>query len=159
MTTEKRTLMTKLPESASGTLYWKVETLDDANRKVAATGAIAMNIEKKTATPDPEYPTQGTRIDINAMESFTFKWKALNDAKEYTIALYRMSGDMQAKIGEWKTNDAAFTLDKPEILSFGNFAWDLSADGGGKTRSFFSIYQKNKLSAPNIRTMTTKGEY
>jgi len=158
-TTKKRTLMTALPEIVSGTVYFQIETLDAANRTVATTSAIAMSINKKTAAPVPEYPTQGTRIEINAMESFTFKWKALSDAREYTIGLYRMSGDMQTKIGEWKTTGVLFTLEKPEILSFGNFAWDLSADGSDKIRSFFSIYQKNRLSAPKIRTMTTKGEY
>jgi len=158
-TTKKRTLTTVLGENVSGTLYWKVETLDDASQTAATTGAIEISINKKATAPVPEYPTQGTRIEINAMESFTFKWKALGDAKEYAIALYRMSGDIPVKIGEWKTSGTLFTLDKPEILSFGNFAWDLSADGSDKIRSFFSIYQKNRLSAPKITTMTTKGEY
>jgi len=158
-TTVKRTLTASLPESISGDLYWKVETIDDADRKVATTDSLALKITKKQTAPVPEYPKQGTQIDINSIDAFTFKWEALPDAKEYKVTLYRMSGQIQEKLGEWKTTGTVFTLDKPEILSFGNFAWNISADGSDEMRSFFSIYQKNKLSAPKIRTMTTKGEY
>ena len=158
-TTTSRTLAATLAETIEGKLYWKVETLDGKGTPAATTGAIAMNVVKKTSAPVPEYPTQGAKIDINATDVFTFKWVASDGAKEYTIALYRMSGDMQTKIGEWKTAGTVFTLDNMEILSFGNFAWDLYADDSKAIRSFFSVYQKTKLSAPKIRTMTTKGEY
>ena len=157
-----------IPETSTGTLYWKAVLLDENGTAVAETPASRISVVKKIDVPVPTSPVRGEELDINSIDRISLEWKAREGRLVYTIHLYRMTGGLRSLINTFETTENRVVITDLTAFALDSFAWELTAreagDSGSEAvsapvTSYFRIIQKNRLPVPKIRQMASKGEY
>jgi hypothetical protein len=146
-----------LPMDRSGTVFWKVELLDDSDGVVASSPPASFLVPQLFEDPEPIYPVNGEQVDINTNDSIRFRWNSVRGANEYRVNLYQMGGGLKSLIRSWRTDQTLIVLDTFVDLSSAPYAWTVSAHSMedeqllGQSRtvpSYFRVVQSHPLAAP-----------
>jgi hypothetical protein len=146
-----------LPTDRSGTLFWKVELLDDSDGVVASSPPASFLVPQLLQDPEPIYPVNGEQVDVNANDFIRFRWNSVPGANEYRVTLYQMGGGLKSVIRSWGTDKTLVLLDSFVDLYSAPCAWTVRARSMkdeqllGQSRtvlSYFRIVQSHPLAAP-----------
>jgi hypothetical protein len=156
------------PGATAGTYFWKVSLVDAAGAPQSESPTASFSVREPLVTPKPLSPTQGTVLDLNAIDALRFEWEAAPGAEAYELTLSRMTAGIAQPIETWKTDMTSLTTADFTRLALDSFSWSLvalrkNADGteskSAPAVSFFKIAQGKRLSVPTIKVMKTKGPY
>jgi hypothetical protein len=155
-TTARQSRIT-LPMDGSGTVFWKVELLDDSDRVVASSPPASFLVPQLLEDPEPIHPINGEQVDVNTNDSIRFRWNSVPGANEYLVTLYQMAGSLKSLVHSWRTDQILIVLDTFVDLSSAPYAWTVSARSMkdeqllGQSRtvlSYFRVVQSHPLAAP-----------
>lgn len=141
-----------------GRYYWAVQLLGENGTVLTSSDTRSFEVSTVLANPTPEFPKQGTRVDMTARNTLPFRWEALRGAEAYVINVYSNKGGKRTRIAGGRVRGTEFLIQDLSLLDRGNFVWTISAlrTSDGKTiasravESEFTItLQENE--APSVK--------
>jgi hypothetical protein len=157
------------PAGFSGELYWRVASLDAKDAVLASSKSSSFVIPSLLASPIVLSPADGEVIDAYRRSSFSFSWKAVSGAAQYSLSLYRLTGGAMTLVRELSTDKTSVDVKSLDFLAVDAYAWKLVAHGkagdgalgsagdgaaageSAATTSYFKVAQSSQVGAPRLK--------
>ncbi|TAL35339.1 MAG: hypothetical protein EPN93_10635 [Spirochaetes bacterium] len=139
-----------------GDYYWRVKLIDEAGRELMKSAAPPFKVLAQLAVPVADSPKGGDTVDMSDSDSLAFKWRPIDGATVYRVALFQRKAGALQNIYEkelWALETSFTELDK---LDVGEFYWTIQAfDAPGGMQN---ILRKSVISGYNFKITLAKME-
>jgi hypothetical protein len=147
----------KIPEGASGKIYWRVAAT--SAELGLSSAARSFRMPDLLAAPRITSPAEGLVLDIGSIEKLRLGWEASPGANRYLVSLYQLIGSKRSLVQSWGSAEPFVSIPRLRQLGIGQFAWTVSATrvSGGEIlarspeeTAYFSVSHSHPLPPPVV---------